>query len=37
MYIYDKKGGNARHRPFMGVSVSFFMQGGDHARYEICP
>ncbi len=23
MYIYDKKGGNARHRPFMGVSVSF--------------
>lgn len=37
MYIYDKKGGNARHRPFMGVGVSFFMQGGYHARYEICP
>ena len=26
MYIYGKKGGNARHRPFMGASVSFFMQ-----------
>lgn len=24
MYIYGKKGGNARHRPFMGASVSFF-------------
>lgn len=24
MYIYGKKGGNARHRPFMGPSVSFF-------------
>ena len=37
MYIYGKKGGNARHRPFMGAGVSFFMQGGYHARYEICP
>ena len=25
MYIYGKKGGNARHRPFMGASVSFFI------------
>lgn len=26
MYIYGKKGGNARHRPFMGASVSFFVK-----------
>ncbi len=26
MYIYGKKGGNARHRPFMGASVSFFAE-----------
>lgn len=26
MYIYGKKGGNARHRPFMGASVSFYAE-----------
>ena len=29
MYIYGKKGGNARHRPFMGAGVSFFIAEED--------
>ena len=37
MYIYGKKGGNARHRPFMGA-MSFFIEWRKRkdARYQIC-
>lgn len=39
MYIYGKKGGNARHRPFMGAGVSFLyikilVSGQENIIYE---